>query len=575
MSVNQNILESLRQQLGLTQAELPDEDISVALNTLVAGATRNFDSDGPPLIQSTHQAILAHGLVSKLDIFTIIPLLLESSRDASDDFIAVIAEECSAKEMVIVLQEVSERLKSTLSSLESEDDEEDEGVDVSQTRARALQQVIRIISTYAKVVPRLSKGRKTPNQILYPPFTQLQQLLLAFRLNINERDVDAILRALNSLTVSAAGWAGEDQDVKDLLYALAVSTVQAFSSKLGTNVAINAFEEQFPRLRQLNRVSTSQSLNTDPVTDLNHTLHSIGLNPTQLPTSTPPSLSSLVFIAHTPTSPTTPSPTLETLRTLFPLILASLQTNTALPSTLAFLLRTLGPLTPQVPPSFSPSEPVPIELLTILSTLLPQIASFHPDPTLRHITFRLLSIVLKLTPPSIRIHVLRDLVTHAGQGSDGGGAESGGESMTVAGVGLVKDSVLAALGRSGEGEDVFATPMFSEIFVPVLFVPRLPPTAPSTPAKNEDELEAFLASSEPSRLVEVFGLYWLLVKRDMENKTGIRTPNVTMKIQTTLLMVVREKLRRWDSIDLKDAEEAKMQLGILDMWLDRIDEALR
>ena len=130
------------------------------------------------------------------------------------------------------------------------------------------------------------------------------------------------------------------------------------------------------------------------------------------------------------------------------------------------------------------------------------------------------------------MHVLRDLVSDPGQSDDNDAMENGGEGMAVAGVGLVKEFVLAALAQGEEAgeENIFATPMFSKVFVPVLFTLRLPPTAKTSTADGEleenneaeDELEAFLGSSEPSRLVEVLGLYWLLVKRDTGTKVRSR-----------------------------------------------------
>lgn len=106
--------------------------------------------------------------------------------------------------------------------------------------------------------------------------------------------------------------------------------------------------------------------------------------------------------------------------------------------------------------------------------------------------------------------------------------------MAVASVGLVKESVLAALSSFGgdqtEEENVFATSTFTHVFLPVLFTPRFPSSSSlSTLPKGdgreerdvEGELEAFLSSSEPSRLVEVLGLYYLLIRRDTEDRVRI------------------------------------------------------
>jgi hypothetical protein len=179
---------------------------------------------------------------------------------------------------------------------------------------------------------------------------------------------------------------------------------------------------------------------------------------------------------------------------------------------LAFLLRILGPIATLKP---APPESVPPGFLSTLDELLPQIASMHTDPLIRHIAFRLIYLSLSLTPSVVRIQTLRSLVCPEETGLL--------DNMAVASVGLVKEFVLEAFSlaeRPGE-ENVFATPMFTEVFLPTLFVPRFTPRE-QTEDVPEKELELFLQSSEPSRLVEVLGLYYLLLKRDTENKVRNR-----------------------------------------------------
>ncbi|KAI0826214.1 hypothetical protein BC629DRAFT_58364 [Irpex lacteus] len=588
MSQTQDVLALLREQFALTEGELADDDISVALSTLVIGATK--DDEPRHTLQSIHQATLTHDIVPEIDVFTVVPLLLESAQEASDELLDSIAKQCSAKEMVIVLQDFSERfMRSTGDDEESgddrdEDDEEAANEDVRTQRASKAKQVIRIVTLYSEVIPRLSRGKKTPSQILDPPLTQLQEVLGAATPVLTENDVDQTLRSLDKLILAIGNWAGDDKDVKDKLYSFTMAALQAFDKKLGTGVAQRAFEEQFPRLRRppgsTNPSSQAATTSTDPVAELSNTLQSLGIEPIRIRPGAP--LATLVFIAHN----STPLP-LDAFLTLSSLIPVSLLTNTFLPSTLSLLLRTLGPLaSPSTAtiPSSSPTSGDKDRLsgtLTALTAILPQIASHHPDPLLRHITFRLLSLVLTLTPPNDRIYVLRDLVAPPDV------YDEGSESMAVASVGLVKESVLAALSSFGgdqtEEENVFATATFTDVFIPVLFTPRFPPSSSASTLREgdggeeedvEEELEAFLSSSEPSRLVEVLGLYYLLIRRDTENRTGICAPDNTEKIKTTLRDVLRGKLRQWDRIDLEEAEDAKMQLGILDMWLDRIAEAL-
>lgn len=77
-------------------------------------------------------------------MFTAIPTLLPCPQDAADDLLAQIAEESSAKELIIVLQEASEKLTNALTYAEDDADDADDEVDF-----RACQ-VVRLLSSYAK-----------------------------------------------------------------------------------------------------------------------------------------------------------------------------------------------------------------------------------------------------------------------------------------------------------------------------------------------------------------------------------------------------------------------------------------
>lgn len=199
------------------------------------------------------------------------------------------------------------------------------------------------------------------------------------------------------------------------------------------------------------------------------------------------------------------TPTPSTLQPLLPLLLASIQANTALPSTLALLLTALGPRAP-------PSAPAP-DLLLPLAHVLPALAGAHPDPELRHIAFRLLSRVLALVPSLVRLELLRDILAAGGEEGEDGVAPQ----MRVAAVGLLKEAVLDGLSGSG-GDNAFASPLFMRTFTPLVFTTQLPDAGVGGNAG--DELEAFLESPEPLRLVESLGLYYVVLQRDVANKVS-------------------------------------------------------
>lgn len=182
-----------------------------------------------------------------------------------------------------------------------------------------------------------------------------------------------------------------------------------------------------------------------------------------------------------------------------------MQTNTALEETLAFLLTAFGPLS-----SAQPRTELPPDLLVPLVLVLPPLAGAHPDAPIRHIMFRLLSLLLSLAPSLLRFQLLHDLLTDT---------QATSEQMRVAAVGLVKEAVLEGLATvpsSAEGQrNIFASPKFMQTFAPVIFRPQLPELS-----EDKSTLEEFLESPEPLRLVESLGLYYVVLQRDTDNRVS-------------------------------------------------------
>lgn len=174
-------------------------------------------------------------------------------------------------------------------------------------------------------------------------------------------------------------------------------------------------------------------------------------------------------------------------------------------------------------------------------------SSTHPDPEMRHFCFRVLAGILALSPPLLRMDVLRDTMSVKGECPP---------PMRVAVVGLLKEAVLEAL--ASPVPNVFASHVFVETFVPLLFRAYLP----SNSRDPEEVLHLFLESPEPRRLVEALNLLYVLLQRDRLNKvslsysvqhhqlnyfqTGIHTPDTIETMQQDLIQPLKQRLVEWE-----------------------------
>lgn len=195
------------------------------------------------------------------------------------------------------------------------------------------------------------------------------------------------------------------------------------------------------------------------------------------------------------------------LEKLHPILLASIQTNHCLDEALAFLLFTLYRIHTSSGTRESPSIP--------LSALLPVLAASHPDPTIRHITFRILSLLLSLTPSVTRLEILKGLVEGDPDDREATGA------MTVAAVGLVREAIVDAFSPSPSSatlQNIFKTPHLLQTLGPILLRPS-PPDLFSTPSGLKILQDP--DSVEPARLTECLGFYYTLLIRDVGN--SVRT----------------------------------------------------
>lgn len=194
---------------------------------------------------------------------------------------------------------------------------------------------------------------------------------------------------------------------------------------------------------------------------------------------------------------------MEIIQTFSSPIYTSLQTNVAFEETVALLLKCFITLS-------RAGEELPGNLSIPFSIILPPLVAAHPDPPMRHLLFRLLSIFLSLLMAKYRLQVLEDLLTNTAVHTP---------QMRIAAIGLVKDSVLETLNSSTRLEpsyDVFGTSLCLDRLDHVLF--RLDPLDLfQSTGFNVDE---FAQSPEPKRLVESLALYYVVMQRDTENRVS-------------------------------------------------------
>lgn len=186
---------------------------------------------------------------------------------------------------------------------------------------------------------------------------------------------------------------------------------------------------------------------------------------------------------------------------LLPVLITSIQAHIALDETLYILLVALlrrdrpnALLDPDLPPP--------------LCAVLAPLACVHPDPSVRHLVFRILSALLAASPPLQRMHLLRDLLAED---------ECPFPQMRVAAIGLLKEAALEALGPDSLANDPpnsnpFASPALLQIFGAIVLRPDPPDLFTTLPT-----LAVFLDTQEPRRLVESLAFYYIILMRDKTN----------------------------------------------------------
>ncbi|THH09624.1 hypothetical protein EW146_g8633 [Bondarzewia mesenterica] len=474
----------------------------------------------------------------------VIPRVLRSDREGAGEVLTMVGEWGSAKEVVMAAQECVEWLGRVLGGRELEDGVEGEGGEGGEEEedlgdaARAVKIFVRLLSLYASAIPRL-KTRKSSAETLRSVLPDLERLVWLVAAEASVMEGRVLIDSAAGLVSKVVPWVrarAEDDSHevlslsltergtlcrKVLLASFLDAVLEACGDKIGSSLAHRTFEATARVVRSGVRSDWEEGRDVmlraiDASNALGRSFDSLQSRPT---------IASLILIAHTPL-PTQPDVAL--LTAMFPVVISSLQTNTALDETLHLLLTLLSR-------SSDTSTDIPPDILLPLTALLPPICSVHPDPSTRYLTFRLLANALHMAQPPIRLQVLRTLLSPS---------ETVFPQMRTAAVTLVKESVLRALANptASAPQDVFARPELLEAVGSFVFR-----TDPPGLFDGEDgvALAEFVGSSEPARLVECLGFYLVLLKRDVENKTGVRDLDFISGIERSFLSPMRSRVASW------------------------------
>jgi hypothetical protein len=210
----------------------------------------------------------------------------------------------------------------------------------------------------------------------------------------------------------------------------------------------------------------------------------------------------LILLSHIPETEWRPTPT--DLGILAPVIIPNLQIQYLDDECYYFILSALVP--PPHSSSSTNNSTVPAEASIPLIQVLVPVAASHPDPSLRNLTYTLISLLLKALPPGPRLASLTELVSPG----------CAFPAMRVAAIGLVRDAVLDALAttKSRAEGNVLASPQLFAAMGRVLLRSEPLDLFEDT---SEKRLKEFLQESEPARLTECLGFYYVVLERDEKN----------------------------------------------------------
>ncbi|KAG9051326.1 hypothetical protein FS837_009593 [Tulasnella sp. UAMH 9824] len=201
----------------------------------------------------------------------------------------------------------------------------------------------------------------------------------------------------------------------------------------------------------------------------------------------------------------------------------------------------------------SGSRTIAEDVACSLSSALVQVASLSSDPVIRQVAFQCLTDLLLRTSPALSRQLLEELVV-----------ECPFPQMRTAAVSLLRTLLLAAL----ESEE--SSPLASPDCLPLMsaILKHDPPDALQQPFSVMSEARGSV------RLVDALGLYYIVLIRDSENRTGVRGPAYGDMVKEAFIDPLKSALARWEAEQNGESNELALELFSIRNALERVDSAL-
>ncbi|KIJ05451.1 hypothetical protein PAXINDRAFT_103782 [Paxillus involutus ATCC 200175] len=505
------------------------------LISLAAGGSSSSIS-----LKEIHEAVVRYNCAKYLEPLSILLPLLSCHCDGAMDLIRDCGLSSSPKEVLIVVQEAIEQLQSH--GNDEEDETEDPDPDI-------VHRVIGIVSLCSPAISRSRLRKTTALKLCSPVLDHMCSLISSASPRATKDEGRALITEVARLVKALGDWAptvaiaSDLVQIKVLLRELLDTTVMGCASSIQANLAARAVESRFPRFSFKSAAKEGWQEGEKAMLNVQVALTVLS-DSSRANVRETNSLSDLIYLAHsTPPAPFSPS----ALPDLHRLLVQALQMNLFLDESLFLLFRILTQEGTDVPP----------DVATSLCEILAALASTHLDPFVRQLSLRMLSLTLSRLPPPPRLEILLKLTT-----------DQDFPQMRGPAIGLVKEAVLEALALPAPSARLnpFASPELLRVFGGVLFRPN-PPEFFSE-RKTREELERSL---ELLRIVDCLSFYYVLLQRDRENKTEVRSVGNVRSVQSSFLRPLRQFLTEHTT----GQEQPLMAILSLQVGLDRIDDALR